>query len=232
MTKLFALIVGSIFWCFGLLDQLVFRRSLHRLVPHVEQLVRDPEGTLASDPLMIGPMRAYFVAIPMTILYWAFSSVIVGFLWVGAAQIIIWRQGDVDILRIPTWCLLGLAGLASVGLALWQGHGGRMFLSGRGVELHYRRTSVWCPWALFAADGEPSLTAEGDGVWLPVAAAAVPLIEVRKSGRNVPHADNLGTPLIHVAGQVALLYDHYAIEPQELARLLQKLGRAIASSRR
>jgi hypothetical protein len=228
--KLVALLMAGIFWCFGQLDELAFRRKLHLTVPHLKELLRELQGMLADEPLTIGPRRRYFSAIPLTALYWLLGTFAVLFLWVGAAWVVIWCQANpFIILGPPALCLVVLAGCGSAGLALWQGHGGRMLLSGRGVELRYRRTTVLCPWALFTADGEPCRTPGGKAVWLPVAAKAVPMIEVCRRGRVAPYETSIETSQLRVVGEAAVLYDHYKVDPLELAHLLLKLGRAIAS---
>lgn len=206
--SILAHILGGILWCFGLLDQVAFRKPIERAIPNLERLLQEPRETLASDLIVIGPRRSYFVAIPMTVLYWLLGSLGVGFLWIAAAYADIqWGQGDLAILTTPTQFLLVVAGLASAGFALWRGHGGRLRLTESGIELHYRNSTVSCPWELLSAEGEPRLSPDLIGVYVPIRTAAVPNVEIRNKSGDIRRDRALNAPQLRIEGDRALLVD-------------------------
>src|SRR5262245_58518953 len=75
-----------------------------------------------------------------------------------------------------------------LGASVWLGwslrlRGHELVLHPEGVEVKCRDTAVWCPWALFNTDGAPGVPEADDprvGVILPVAAEAVPFVELRR----------------------------------------------------
>src|SRR5262249_19517679 len=132
-------------------------RPLSQAVPDLDELLADPRAYLEGGPLAFGPRRMYGLAA-----LFALPGVA---LLVSCAL-----TGHPDGERIA----LGVALL--VGSAVWFGwsllmRGHEIVLHPDGVEVSYRGSTVWAPWALFNVAGRP-FVADADsptvGLTLPV----------------------------------------------------------------
>ncbi len=70
-----------------------------------------------------------------------------------------------------------------------------------GVEVKYRDTTVWCPWALFNVDGH-AFVPDGDsprvGLTLPVAREAIPFVELRREDTPIAHGAEIKARQWHI----------------------------------
>src|SRR5262249_50879723 len=149
----------------------------------------DPRAYLEAGPLPVGPRRMYALAALFAI--------------PGAALLlscVLAGRPDGERLALGVGLLVG----ASVWLGwslMMRGH--ELVLYPDGVEVNYRGTTVWAPWALFNADGTPFVP-EGDspqaGLTLPVAAGAVPFVELRKDGVTVAYGAAVRGPQWYFRG--------------------------------
>jgi hypothetical protein len=189
-------------------------QSLRQFFPDLDEFLRDPSAHLEARPVQIGPRRAYGHAA----LFAAFGVACLVACMVSGQ----WRDERL---------LLGIACL--IASSVWLGwslrmRGHSLVLHAGGVELRHFDTVVWCPWALFNADGKV-VVPEGDnprvGVVLPVAPEALPFVELRKNDSLV------GTGGQIRAGQFrflppdrVVLAARYELAQDELGRLLLLLG--------
>ena len=59
-----------------------------------------------------------------------------------------------------------------------------------GVEVTFRDTTVWCPWALFNVDGKafvPDVDSPRVGLTLPIAPQALPFVDLRRDDTPIAH---------------------------------------------
>jgi hypothetical protein len=127
--------------------------------------------------------------------------------------------------------LLGIGFL--IGAAVWLGwslrlRGHSLLLRPDGVEVRYRDTVVWCPWALFNAEGPP-LVPEGDdprvAIILPVAPRAVPFVELRRHESPVAFGAAVRAPQFRLATpERVILSARYEVAASDLGILLLRLG--------
>jgi hypothetical protein len=189
-------------------------QPLDRVIPDLDDLLHDPASYLASSPVLIGPRRMYGLAALFGIAGFGFLAAC---FWTGQ-----WKD---EKLLLGTGLFLG----ASVWLGwslMMRGHA--LVLHRDGVEVKYRDTSVWCPWALFNADGAPFVP-EGDspslGLILPIAADAVPFVELRRHDACVAHGAQIkARQLLFPSGHEVVLPARYEVSAEELGHLLLQLG--------
>src|SRR5579859_4763920 len=134
-------------------------QSLSRFLPDLEELLHDPRAYLAREPLTIGPRQMYGLA-------WLFG-------FAGTALLLsCFVGGEPDGERLS----LGIGLL--IGASVWLGwslmlRGHSLVLLPEGVEIHYRGTTVWCPWAVFNVVEGHAFAPDADsprvGLTLPLA---------------------------------------------------------------
>lgn len=189
-------------------------RSLRQFFPDLEDLLRDPSAYLRARPVEVGPRQAYAFAA----LFGSFAAAF----FVACAVSGVWRDERF---------LLGIG--LTIGAAVWLGwslrlRGHSLVLRPEGVEFRYRDSVVWCPWALFNADGPP-VVPEGDNpqaaLLLPVAPEAVPFVELRRYESPVAHGAQVKAPQFRfTAPDQIVLAARYEIAANDLGVLLLQLG--------
>src|SRR5437588_10029286 len=117
--------------------------SLKAYLPDLDDLLRDPAAYLAAGPLSFGPRRMYRLA--------AVFLLAGGGLFGWGVHLGPRNESFGESLALGIG--LCLAGLVWLGWSLLM-YGHELILKADGVELKYRDTVVWCPWALFHAEGE------------------------------------------------------------------------------
>jgi hypothetical protein len=192
-------------------------QSLAQFLPDLDDFLYDPRGHLQTSPVVIGPRRMYALAALFALPGIAFlvSCAVAG-------------KGDGERLALGIGLLVG----SSVWLGwslMMRGH--VLVLHPDGIEVKYRDTEVWCPWALFNVEGEPFVP-EGDsprtGLTLPVAPEAVPFVELRRQGATVAFgAEVRGRQWLFNAGDEVVLPARYEVAAGDLGQLLLQLGRRL-----
>jgi hypothetical protein len=192
-------------------------RPLRRYLSDLDDLLGDPRAYLEAGPLPVGPRRMYRLAALFAL--------------PGAALLL-----SCVVAGPPDGERLALGVGLLVGASVWLGwslmlRGHELVLHADGVEVHYRGTSVWAPWALFNADGSPFVP-EGDspraGLTLPVAAGAVPFVELRRDGVPVAYGAGVRGPQWRFKGpDEVVLPARYAVTAADLGELLLLLGRRL-----
>jgi hypothetical protein len=189
-------------------------RSLRQFLPDVDEFLRDPASYLGAAPVEIGPRRAYGLAA----LFGAFGAACL------AACAISGNWHDERL-------LLGIGLL--LGASVWLGwslrlRGHSLLLRPEGVEVRHRDTTIWCPWALFNADGAPVVPPGDDprvAVILPVSPEAVPFVELRRHESPVAQGMQIReTYFRFVAADQLVLAARYEVVTNELGALLLQLG--------
>jgi hypothetical protein len=192
-------------------------QSLSQIVPDLADLRHDPRAYLAQEPLTIGPRKMYGLAFLFGMAGGAFllSCVISG-------------KADGERLALGIGLCLG----ASIWLGwslMMRGHS--LVLQPEGVEVKYLDSTVWCPWAVFNVDGHafvPDADSPRVGLTLPVAAEAVPFIELRRDDVPIAHGAQVkGRQWQFIASDSVVLPARYEVMADELGELLLELGRKL-----
>lgn len=192
-------------------------QSLHRVVADLEELVENPRAYLAEGPLRIGPRQMYGLAFLFGFAGSAFllSCVVLG-------------QPDGERLALGIGLLVG----ASVWLGwslMMRGHS--LVLHPEGIEIKYRETTVWCPWALFNVDGQafvPDADSPRVGLTLPAAPEAIPFVELRRDDTPIAHgAEIKARQWLFLGAHTVVLPARYEVMAGELGELLLLLGRRL-----
>jgi hypothetical protein len=197
-------------------------QSLTHFVADLEDLFQDPRRYLAEEPLTIGPRRMYRLAG----LFGLFGgALLLSCLFIAPA----------DRPRLLGERLAMGIGL-TLGASVWLGwslrmRGHSLVLRPEGVEIKYRDTMVWCPWALFNVEGR-AFVPEGDnprvGLTLPVATEAVAFVELRRDDTPIAHGAEVKAMQWQLLGADAVVLPaRYEINAGELGELLLFLGRRL-----
>jgi hypothetical protein len=196
-------------------------QPLSRFLPDLADLLDDPRAFLAQEPVTIGPRQMYGLAFLFGFAGGAFllSGAIVG-------------PGDGERLALGIGLLLG----ASVWLGwslMMRGHS--LVLHPEGVEVKYRDTVVWCPWAIFNVPGHafvPDADSPRVGLTLPVAAEAVPFVELRREDTPVAHGARIQARQWQlISADTVVLPARYEVMAGELGELMLELGRRLGRQR-
>jgi hypothetical protein len=217
------------------LDRLLFRCSLARAVPDLDQLLADPAGTLARQDIVIAPARRYFTAFLAAALFGLLGGGIVLVLVVGwllwLFEVLAPQANPGPALRWGILVYLAVVPPWSLWRCLRAFRAGPLVLRSGGVELRHGEVSVSCPWAVFNATGDVILSNDREHALIPVSPAALHLIEVQTgaapSVRGRPQRDR---PLLLADNRRAWIEDRYAVECLEVGKLLLYLGLSLGSS--
>jgi hypothetical protein len=192
-------------------------RPLQRFLPDLDDLLYDPAAYLRAGVVAIGPRRMYGLAALFGIPGIAF---LLAFFWLDKA--------DPELVALGIGLLLG----ASVWLGwslLLRGH--ELVLHPEGVEVRYRDTTVWCPWALFNSEGRayvPEADSPLVGLTPPIAAEAVPFVELRRQETPIAHGGQVKSrQFLYSSAHEVVLPARYEVVADDLGELLLQLGRRL-----
>ncbi len=203
------------------------QKPIRAIMPDLPRLRTDPKAALADGEVVVGPRRAYAVAIVLGAL--VAIAVLVTFVLAAVDR----PRGQ----RVETWYIvtagIGVlaSGIAVTALVLRWLRGGSAVLRSEGVEFVYRGRSVFCPWTLFQAAGSP-YQPDHKRIILP-ANHGTPVAVTDHEGNVTanPAAEVRTRPLVGTAdGQVALA-DLYEVKLLELGELFLHLGRQLGDGR-
>ena len=192
--------------------------SLRNYLPDLDDLLENPAEYLGVGPVVIGPRRM--------------SGLAALFGTAGVAILLSYWFGKRDEERI----LLGVGLL--IGASIWLGgslwaRGHSLILHSDGVEVKYFNLSVWCPWALFHAEGVPHVPEDVSplsGLILPVAADAVPYIELRRDESVLAHGTQVRARQFTIVGEdEVVLTGLYEVASKDLGDLLLHIGHSSRS---
>jgi hypothetical protein len=192
-------------------------QPLARFLPDLDDLLHDPAAYLREAPVSVGPRKMYGLAALFGL---AGAALLLSCAVTG------WADGE----RVA----LGIGLL--LGASVWLGwslrmRGHEMVLHPDGVEVKYRDTAVWCPWAVFNVEGKPFVPDADSprvGLTLPVAPEAVPFVELRRHEAPVAHGAQVRAPQWQfTAADEVMLPARYEVVAGELGDLLLQLGRRL-----
>jgi hypothetical protein len=192
-------------------------QPLTRFLPDLEDLLEDPRAYLVREPVTIGPRQMYGLAFLFGLGGAAFllSCVIAG-------------RGDGERLAIGIGLLIGASVWLGWSLKL-RGHS--LVLHPEGVEVRYRDTAVWCPWALFNVEGHafvPDADSPRVGLTLPVASGAIPFVELRRDDSPIANGSQVNARQWQfIASDTVVMPARYEVMAGELGELLLALGRRL-----
>ena len=191
-------------------------RSLRNFLPDLDDLLYNPAEYLAIGPLVFGPRRMYGIAALFAV---------PGIVLVGAFFLV---KRDPELIALGIGLLLGSS--------IWFGwsvtsRGHQVSLQKDGVEFRYFESSVWCPWALFNAAGAPhvpELDSPQVAVILPVAAEAIPFVELRRAESVVAHGAAVRSPQFRFLGKEEIvLTGRYEVASNDVGQLLLQIGQRL-----
>lgn len=189
-------------------------KPLRKFLPAADDLLYDPSTFLGEGSLAIGPRRVSGLAA----LFGAAGALCL----VACAATGRWHDEKL---------LIGIGLL--LGSAVWVGwsfrlRGHELVLHPDGIEVLYRDTVVWCPWALFNTEGALSIPNRDDprvGLILPVWPQAVPYTVLRRDGTPVGHGTEISTPQLRFTSRdEVILPALYEVAAGDLGALLLQLG--------
>jgi hypothetical protein len=218
MEHLIFLLIHFVIW----LDSLSIK-PLKKAVPNLVQLYANPRAVLSAEVVTIGPVRRYASAVALGLLIalvtWGLMIVVVvvGLDLAGQRQqkhLALGLMLIVPLVLIPGCIWVMIRAL----------RGATLVASSDGVEIRYRSTAVKCPWSLFHATGQP-FRPKKDRVLLPVAGAAIPLIEMYRRGSVSEQGAKVKTPFLSVkAGNHVALRALFEVDALEVGTFLLQLG--------
>ena len=189
-------------------------RPLLRFLPDLDDLLYDPRAYLGASPVVVGPRRMYGLAALFALPGLAFLAA-----WVWAGRV------DAERLALGVALLLGSAIWLSWSLLL-RGH--ELVLLPDGIEVRYRGSVVWAPWALFNVAGSPIVPQSDSprlGLTLPIAPEAVPFVELRREGSVVACGAAVQAPQWRFTPfDEVMLPARYEVQADDLGALLLQLG--------
>jgi hypothetical protein len=188
-------------------------QPLHRVLPDLDELMDDPRAYLSEAPLALGPRRMYGLAALFAV---------PGILFLLSCMV-----------GKPTGEKLSMGIGFLLGSGVWWGwslmlRGHELVLHPDGVEVVYRGSTVWAPWALFHVEGQPFVP-ESDspraGLTLPLNSKAVLWVELRRGGTVVARGMQVqGPQWIFTGFGEVILPARYEIEAEDVGKLLIWLG--------
>ena len=196
-------------------------RPLHKVVPDLDHLLASPAAFLSRRSISIGRQRVQIFAL-------LFALFLVAITMITMCAIPRERFGSWG------WAFGSVTPLVIVGLIYraWPVHC-QLVLSKAGVELHYRKKVVWCPWSLFNTPGKALVVKDGldYNMVLPVVAAVRPFLELRQEGKIIAQGKTIkARQLCFVGDDQVELPAVYEAFPHELGDLLLQLGRKMGQA--
>ncbi len=196
-------------------------QSLAAVVPDLDSLLDDPASYLKAGAITVGPRKMYGLAIVFGL--GGLLCVLAFFLLPPGA-----RASGAERLALGIGLLLA-AGVWLGWSLLLRGH--ELVLSADGLEVRYRDTVVWCPWALFNASGLP-LVPDTDsplvGLTLPINPDAIPFTQLRREDSPIGHGAQIRCrQLLFTSRNEVVLPARYSASAAQLGELLLFLGRKL-----
>jgi hypothetical protein len=183
-------------------------RPLSYWVPDLEEVLRDPQRHLQTSEITIGPWTRYFRVIVFVLLL----AVAANFVVVVAESV------PVTICIVLTWLILS-------GWVIHAGRGGVCQLTAQGAAFRYRGVTVFCPWDLFLAHGQPIFYPGQNRLALPVQHEAVADMQVHTNDAISAEGVDAKASHFHIlpGGDIWLKFV-YGVNPVELGLFLLQLG--------
>ena len=173
----------------------------------------------AAGPVVLKPRRMYGLGV---LFFFGGVALLASIAYTGQTESV----GE----RIALGIGLMIGGLIWLGWSVaLAGH--QLTLKIDGVEVKYQGSTVWCPWALFNADGEPYVPQTDSplvGLTMPVNPDAVPYIEERRHDAPVAYGVQVKARQLSLVRNDEVIFPaRYQVNAEELGFLLQHLGRRL-----
>jgi hypothetical protein len=199
-------------------------QQLASVVPDLESLLEAPAEYLKAGAVRIGPRRMYGLAAAF-----ALPGILLVVSFVVAINADPGREGHyLERLALGVGLLLGALVWLSWSLLL-RGH--ELILYPEGVEVRYRGSVVWCPWALFNSGSTPHVPDTDSpllGLTLPINPEAIPYVELRREDTPIAHGSQVkARQLVFVSPTEVMLPARYAVVAGQLGGLLLQLGQKL-----
>jgi hypothetical protein len=188
-------------------------QRLHRVLPDLDELLDSPHNYLSEAPLAFGSRRMYGLAALFAL--------------PGIAFLLSCVLAKPDGERIA----MGVGFL--IGSCVWLGwslmlRGHELVMHPDGVEVIFRDSAVWAPWALFHVEGQPFVP-ESDspraGLTMPINPKAIPYVELRRGGMVIARGLHVeGRQWFFVGRSEVTLPGRYEIAAEDVGELLLWLG--------
>jgi hypothetical protein len=193
-------------------------QRLHRVLPDLDELLENPHDYLSEAPLAFASRRMYGLALLFALPGIAFLISCI----VSPPNL---ARGDAERLALGIGFLIGSCIWLGWSLML-RGH--ELVMHPDGIEVTFRDSTVWAPWALFQVEGQPFVP-ESDspraGLTLPVNPKAIPYVELRRAGMVVARGLLVqGRQWFFVGRSEVTLPGRYEIAAEDVGELLLWLG--------
>jgi hypothetical protein len=189
-------------------------QPLRRVLPDMDDLLTDPHAYLRTAPLAIGARQMYGLAGLFAL---PGIALLVSCLFL--------QKPEVDRVALGVGLLVGSAVWVGWSLLL-RGH--EIVLHPDGVEVNYRGSSVWAPWALFRVEGRafvPPADSPMAGLILPINRAAIGAVVLRRDGLNLASGLDIQCRQLQFTGLgEVVLSGRYEVASGDLGELLLWLG--------
>jgi hypothetical protein len=200
---------------------LTSHKPLSDVISDLPRLYTKPAAILREHPVTIGPARPRG-----TILYATFALTLLSYC-AGCAGLLEQQRPSPPRLTILALVSAALLPFLSYTLMARLIRGGWMVLHPDRVELIYRRSTVYCPWALFGATAVVSNAKRG-AVALIVPRDAVPLVTCLKGDLTRSHGEDVWTRQLRVTSSTeVVLHDLYLVDLRECCEMLLHVGRGL-----
>lgn len=225
MEHLLIYLIHFILW----LDR-QWHKPLKKVVPDLEELLGQPQLTLARQEIVIGPMRRWASSITLGLVL----TGILGCIWYVGLLLIIGKRWGANLTPSETaafWAGILAIGFFMILLMFRFLGGGEVTLKSDGVEFRYGQSKAFCPWALFNATGNPFQPSD-DRLMLPIDSSAIPFVLAYQEDMLVGQGVKIRTKMIGFKSRnLALLKALYEVKIDELGKLFLRIGRELAPER-
>src|SRR5262245_22737465 len=203
----------------------VFRKSLKRAIPFLDELWERPAAVLASQEVRIGPSRRYVIGTLMGLL---FGQVFCCVLVLSLPEDHRPRPLPVGDVALRIFLFIAPVVLVSV-LFIYLLRGGELIMTPEGVSFRLRRSAVFAPWWAFAAVRE--IDSSGPlAVFVPVPPAAIEQLRQELDGDFVALGNAVNTKQVRPSKKRVglIIRDLYAVRIDQIVPLLAEIARELA----
>jgi hypothetical protein len=194
--------------------------SCRRAIPEFDRLLEEPDVLLEEQSIPVGPTSHLFGDL--------FLSLFVGVLGLPLL-LVLYHLADVPRDSLPWVALVLFFPLFLITFLLTRLRVPHTCnLTRKGVEFRRGSQLVFCPWSLFQRAGQPFLPENRSRVILPIAAGALTEVVQTEEEREVARGQDARHSSLQWRSRTELLlFSRYAVDPEELGRLLLFLGRVL-----
>ena len=198
-------------------------RSLHEVIPRIDELLADPAAYLVQEEVRIRRD-------PVSWLWFVIPSIMVALTVPAALQTRTW---DAEAwLALVLWMVAVCLVYEVVGYWAWPVRV-EIILSASGIAIHHGRRTIRAGWALFATTGAAVAGSvnfgNGKVITVPVNPAAVPDVELFLDDQSVATGRDVQSRVFRVFSEGEIqLTNWFEVNPTELGTLFLMLGNAIA----